>query len=109
MTVTIEQVTAGIVKYIDTELAPKANGITKFMVYFFVPSIPKMVASKIEMLRSSELMNDLFTNEGNINLDEAYKRAQAAMEKSGRLLIPQISYFVDITDLDKLYNLIKTS
>lgn len=109
MTVTIEQVQAGIVKYIDMEVAAKAEGITKFMVYFFVPSIPKIVTTKVEQLKSSGMFNDIFTEEGNIDIDEAYKRAKMAMERSGKLFIPQISYFIDTTDVDKLYQLIKTS
>lgn len=107
MIVTIEQLQAAIIKFVDLEIAPKANSITKFMVYFYVPSLPKLIASKLDEIKSSGIMSDLFTDEGNIKLDEAYQRAKSAMEKSGSVLIPKINYFVDNSDVDKLYQIIK--
>lgn len=107
MTVTIEQIQAGIIKYIDTAMAPRANGVTKFMIYFFVPSIPKMLEQKINEFKNTNIMPELFDTEGNINLDEVYGRAKEAMKKSGKLFIPKINYFADEQDLDMLYNIIK--
>lgn len=109
MIVTIEQIQAGIIKYIDMELGAKAVGVTKFMIYFFAPSIPKKVVSKLESFREADVNHEFFTEDGGVNLDEVYKRAKSAIERSGKLLIPQIDYFVDTTDVDKLYNLIKNS
>ena len=109
MSVTIEQVQAGIIKYIDTVMAPRADGITKFMIYFFVPSIPKMLEQKIADFKSMNVMPELFDADGNINLDEVYGRAKEAIKKSGKLFIPKINYFADEQDLDMLYNIIKNS
>lgn len=107
MTVTIDQILAGIIKYIDTEIAMKANGITKFMVYFFAPSIPKMVQTKFDEMKSMGLMDEFIDENGNINLDKAYGRAKEAISRAGKILIPKINYFVDASDVDILYNLIK--
>lgn len=107
MSVTMEQIQAGIIKYIDTAMAPRANGITKFMIYFFVPSIPKMLEQKIVDFKSMNVMPELFDADGNINLDEVYSRAKEAIKKSGKLFIPKINYFADEQDLDMLYNIIK--
>lgn len=107
MTVTLEQIQAGIVKYIDVEIAPKANGLTKFAVYFFVPSLPKMINNKFNEYKSNPLFTDLFDENGNVELDEIYARAKEAMKHSGKVLIPQINYFIDEHDIDILYNLIK--
>lgn len=109
MEITIEQMQAGIVKYIDEQIAPKAVGFTKFVIYFLIPSIPKIVNDKVKSIKDSNLMSDLFSENGNIKLDEFYARTKKAIEQSGKLLIPQINYFVDMVDVDTLYSYLKKS
>lgn len=109
MIVTLEHIHAGLAKYVDTEVAPKATGLTKFMVYFFVPSLKKIVNTKLEQLKATGLADDLFTEDGLIELDEAYNRAKTAIQHSGKIMIPQIGYIIDETDVDKLYQLIKNA
>lgn len=109
MIVTVEQIEAGLIKYIDTEIGAKATGTQKFMVYFVAPSIPKLVRSKINELRDNELFADMFDENGNVVIDILYKRAKDAIAKSGKILIPQINYFADVDDIELLVNLIKKS
>lgn len=109
MNITTEQISAGLIKYIDTEIGARATGLTKFMVYFAAPSLPKLVTSKIEELKSNELFKDMFDENGNVVFDELYKRTKDAISKSGKILIPQINYFVDMDDVEILANLIKKS
>lgn len=108
MIVTVEQVNAGLAKYIDNVLVPKANPTTKFMIYFFVPSIPKYVNNKVSQLREMDTAHEFFNEDGNIKLDDVYNRAKTAMEHTGKLLIPKINYFMDAEDLDTLYSFIKS-
>lgn len=109
ITVTSEQIQAGLIKYIDTEIAAKATGLTKFMVYFTAPSIPNMVMAKISEYKTDPLFADMFDENGNVKLDNVYKRAKNAISKSGRVLIPKINYFIDETDVETICNLIKNS
>lgn len=109
MTVTIEQVQAGLIRYIDAELAPKAIGIAKFGIYFMAPSIPKMVTQKISEARQSGVFAEMFDENGNIELDEVYKRAQEAIKHSGKVLIKSLNYFADAADIEALYTAIKNS
>lgn len=109
MTVTIEQLQAGVIKYIDSYLAPKATGMQKFTLYFLAPSIPNMISAKVQEFKNSGMVSDLFDETGNIKLDEVYKRAQSAMQKSGKLYIEKLNYFADEQDLQAIYNLIKTA
>ena len=109
MTVTLDQVLAGLIKYIDSEIAPKAQGFTKFAVYFVAPSIPNILRSKFVELQQSGVISDLLDENGNIKLDDAYKRAKDAFQKSGKILLPKFNLFVDITDVEMLYNFIKNS
>lgn len=109
MTVTIEQLQAGVIKYIDSYLAPKATGMQKFTLYFLAPSIPNMIAVKVQEFKNSGIVSDLFDETGNIKLDDVYKRAQEAMKKSGKLYIEKLNYFADEQDVQAIYNLIKTA
>lgn len=109
MTVTMEQLQAGVIKYIDSYLAPKATGMQKFTLYFLAPSIPNMIAVKVQEFKNSGMVSDLFDETGNIKLDDVYKRAQEAMKKSGKLYIEKLNYFADEQDLQTIYNLIKAS
>lgn len=104
-----EQITAGLVKYIDTELAPKATGIMKFMIYFIAPSIPKKVSQMINQYRNDALFSDLFDETGNVKLEDVRTRAREAVSKTGRLYIDKLNLFIDESDVEKLYNLIKNS
>jgi peroxiredoxin len=45
MLVNTDQIKMGVKKYVEHELAQKASGVTKFMIYFVMPSIDKKVCS----------------------------------------------------------------
>lgn len=109
MIVTIEQINSGVIKYIDAELGAKAVGLTKFMVYFIAPSIPQIVTTKINQLKSVEVFKNLFDENGNVNLDNLRARAMDAIKHSGKVYIQGLDYFVDETDIEKLYTYIKNS
>lgn len=109
MNVTIEQVQAGVIKYIDSYLAPKATGIQKFTLYFIAPSIPNLIVSKVQEFKNNSMFSDLFDESGNVKLDDVYNRAQDAMRKSGKIYINKLNYFADEQDLQMIYNLIKES
>lgn len=109
MIVTLEQVQAGLIKYIDTEIAPKATGLMKFALYYVAPSLPKMIGEKIVSFRQDPLFKDMFDENGNIDIELVYKRAKGAMQKSGKLYIERLNYFADEQDIEALYNLIKNS
>lgn len=108
MIITLEQLQAGLIKYIDLEIAPKANGLTKFAVYFIVPSIPGLLSTKFDEIKKSGLFNDLLDEAGNIKLEPTYNRVKESIKKSGKILIPKLNYFVDETDIEKLYSILKT-
>lgn len=109
MIVTVEQIQAGVIKYIDTYLAPKATGIQKFTLYFIAPSVPNLILSKVQEFKNNSLFSDLFDESGNIKLDDVFSRAQDAMKHTGKLYIDKLNYFADEQDLQTIYNLIKSS
>lgn len=45
MIVNTDQVRIGVKKFVENELAHKATGLTKFMIYFALPSIDNTVVN----------------------------------------------------------------
>jgi hypothetical protein len=50
MIVNTDQIRIGVKKFVEHELAHKATGITKFMIYFVMPSIDKTVIDYINKM-----------------------------------------------------------
>lgn len=110
MIVTIEQIQAGIIRYIDNVIAPKMSYTGKFMIFFVAPSIPNFVITKIQQYRQNPIFIDLFDENGNVKFDDVYNRAKEALSKSGgRVRIPYLDYNADVEDLEALANYIQNS
>ena len=107
MVVSIDQARVGVKKYVENEIANKATGITKFLIYFILPSIDKSVVDYVNKAKESGMFSDMFNENGHIVVDEAYNRAVFAMEKSGKLLLEKYNLTLDRTDIEKLYQYIK--
>lgn len=107
MTVTLEQIQSGVLKYIEGEIAPKATGFTKFLIYFAIPSLPNKIQAILSNAMESGMFTDLFDESGKIKLDEAYARTKDALLKSGKIYVSQINYFIDEQDLMRVYDIIK--
>lgn len=101
--ITIEQLQAGVVKYIEQEVASKAVGIQKFMAYFIIPSVPGKV---LELINRYRAIASLYMDEnGNIKIEEAYKAAREAMEKT--LQFEAFGLTFNAADVDALYKYIR--
>jgi hypothetical protein len=50
MIVNTDQIRIGVRKFVEHELAHKATGITKFMIYFVMPSIDKTVIDYVNKM-----------------------------------------------------------
>ena len=107
MMATIDQIQRGAVAYYETEIAQKANGLGQFAAYFFLPSIPGIVQSKIAQLRESPLAAGLANADGLIDLDAVRDRALEAMQHCGSVEVG--GFRLDKTDVEKLYESIRRS
>jgi hypothetical protein len=110
MTVNTDQIRMGIKKYVEHELAQKATGVTKFMIYFVMPSIDKKVTSYLNKAQENEMFEDMFDENKNVCLDKAYDRAVYAIERSGnKILIERYGIALDRNDVEKIYSYIRES
>jgi hypothetical protein len=104
--VSVDQVRAGIKKYVEAEVASKANGVSKFLIYFMMPSVDKEVLSLINQAKELSLTSSLFNESGNVLIDEVYSRALEAAEKSGKIVLDKLNLAMDKSDVEKLYKYI---
>ena len=107
MIVNIDQVRVGVKKFVENELAYKATGLTKFMIYFALPTIDNAVVSYVSQARENFLFKEMFDEEGHIHLDKVYDRAIFAMDKSGKLLLERVGISLDRSDVEKIYSYIR--
>ena len=103
--VPLKRVQLGLTNYAEQELASKATGITKFMMYFLLPQIPVKATKLINQWKTNPLFEDLFGENDMVDIDQFYNRAKEAMFKSGQVEMSGIIF--NETDLDKLYAHIK--
>ena len=69
MAVTLQQVKAGVNSYVDAELGRKAQGVTKFGVYFMLPRVDKMVDKSCDEKTIQKMREVIASQAGVENID----------------------------------------
>lgn len=85
MAVTLQQVKAGVNSYVDAELGRKAQGVTKFGVYFMLPRVDKLIDKYYNQAVNNPLFADMFDESGNVDIDAVYDAAKTAMDRTGQI------------------------
>lgn len=110
MVVNTDQIRIGVKKYIEHELAQKATGVTKFMIYFMMPSLDKTVIEYIGKMQDNDMFEEMFDDNKNMYLDKVYDRAVFAVEKVGnKVLIEKYGISLDRNDIEKIYSYVRES
>ena len=95
----------GIIEYIQNEIAVKATGVLKFLIYTgsFLGATKgeKLIAQYLPILKNMALIDE----EGNIDIEALYDAAKLGIKQSGSFEFKGIIF--DEKDIDKLYNYIK--
>ena len=107
MTVSVQQIQTGLINYIEQEIAQKAVGLKKFMVYMLIPQLSNKVPSLLQQYHQNPIFIDFFDESGNVHLDSLYQTAKTAIAKSGQIEYAGIIF--NETDIDKLYSYIKNT
>ena len=105
MFVNTEQVQLGTINFIENEIAKKATGANKFIVYFAMPIIAKQINNYVNSFSQNNLTKDMFDENNNIDIDMVYSMAKDAIKKSGQFIIYGI--IISENDIDKIYTYIK--
>jgi hypothetical protein len=110
MLVNTDQIRIGVKKFIEHELAHKATGITKFMIYFVMPSLDKTVTEYISKMQENEMFDEMFDENKNMHLDKVYDRAVFAVEKVGnKVYLEKYGIALDRSDIEKIYSYVRES
>ena len=108
MIVNTDQIRIGVKKFVEHELAHKATGITKFMIYFVMPSIDRTVVDYLTKLQNNDMFDEMFDENKNVYLDKVYDRAVFAVEKVGnKLVLEKYGIALDRNDVEKIYSYIR--
>lgn len=105
MFVSINQVQVGITNFIEEEIAKKAVGSNKFMVYFAMPIINKKIEQYVLKFSENDLTKEMFDEQKNVDIDKIYNMAKDAIRKSGQFTLYGIIF--NEGDIDKLYTYIR--
>lgn len=110
MLVNTDQVRIGVKKFIENELAHKATGVTKFMIYFMMPGMDKKVLDYVVQMQNNDMFEEMFDENKNLYLDKVYDRALFAVDKVGnKVLLEKYGIALDRSDLEKIYSYIRES
>ena len=110
MVVNTDQIRIGVKKFIENELAHKATGVTKFMIYFMMPGMDKKVLDYIVKMQDNDMFEEMFDENKNLYLDKVYDRALFAVDKVGnKVLLEKYGIALDRSDLEKIYSYIRES
>ena len=107
MFVNTEQVQVGVSNFIENEIAKKATGVNKFIVYFAIPIVNKKIVDYINSFSKNKFTKDMFDENNNIDLDLVYNMSKDAVKKSGQFVLCGIIF--NETDIDKIYTYIKNT
>lgn len=111
--VTIQQVKAGVLKYLASDIIPHMAPWKQVAVEVYLGLVSDNVAKRILEMRSKpEIgMMGIFQDNGDIDIDKVYQIAQQQMQNGRKIpvTIPVVNeeFNLDKSDLDRLYKYIK--
>ncbi len=104
MFVNTERIQIGVTNYIEQEVASKAVGVQKFITYFALPKVNKVIAHYMVQLKDNPILSDMFNENGDVNIDELYSMSKQAVRKSGQFAVYGV--LLNESDIDKIYSYI---
>ena len=105
MFVNTEQIQLGATNFIENEIAKKAVGANKFLIYFAMPIVTKKISQYVDAFSKNDLAKEIIDENNNVDIDIVYNMAKDAIKKSGQFVMYGIVF--DESDVDKLYTYIR--
>jgi hypothetical protein len=106
MYVSVDLVKNGLVTFVEKEIAAKATGVQKFLSYFAIPIVGKTTENYLQSFAKNPVTNSFFDGNGAVDIDALYNMAKEAVKKSGQFTVYGV--ILSETDIDKIYNYIKS-
>lgn len=110
--ISIEQAKNGLMRYIDTDMLPKLDGVKRIGLGIYAALAGNNLAALAERYANHPAiaMLGVMDDAHNIDLDKLYEAAIHAFADGDKIIlsIPMIGdYTIDHTDVDKLYRYMK--
>ena len=106
MQVSVSDIPVILGKYVDAEIAPKADSVRRFGIYGFLFVIQNKVNQFLEPYSPALSAAGVLVENGTmIDLDVGYEMAKFAMEKTGKVEL--FGYLMDMSDIESLYAIAK--
>ena len=88
-------------QYLEQELAPKADGVRKVILYMAIPVVGAQAQHMVEQYKPALSALGALTEDGMIDLDVLYPRLKEAVRKTGK--VPMAGIIFDESDVDKIH------
>lgn len=112
--VSVNQIQAGVVKYVDEEIIPKASGIEKWLIGVYVSLASKKSGEIVTKMKDMPVIKMLgvIDDNGMVDIDTLYEELlnQAKSKGSVSINMPVVGVVtLNYTDVEKLYQCILAS
>lgn len=101
----LQEIEIGILDYVNNEIAPKANGLTKFLIYSGTALGTVKLENLIGKYKPLMLQLGIMNTDGDIDIEALYQAAKTGIQNSGSFTAMGIIF--DESDIDNLYKYIK--
>lgn len=110
--VTVNQVQAGVTRFIDTDILPHLTGVKKIGLGIYSALAAQNVTGMVMKYKDHPAIDvlNVVDKEGNVDIDRLYQAAAPMFANGERhtITIPLIGDMtIDKTDLEKLYRYVK--
>lgn len=91
--------------FVDSTIAPKANGLQKLGAYSLVFILNAKMNEILEQYTPTMKMIGVMNEEGMIDLDYTYNMLSSATSKAGKVGV--LGYNMDSSDIETMYSIAK--
>lgn len=107
--VNLDQIKVGVNNFIDNEILAKTSGWQQFKYGFIKGAVMEKIPQIINNYKDNPMIKalDIIGENGTVNIDNIYKWAKDAIQKSGQIIVGGLIF--NENDVDKLYNYITST
>ena len=103
MKVNAIDIPAIMAQYIDSQVAPQATDLQKFVVYSMMYAVNNKINDIVKQYAPVMKMVGIMDDNGVIDLEYTHNMARDAMDHAGKLNV--MGFVMDSSDIESLYNI----
>lgn len=103
MKVSTQDIPAIMAQYIDSQVAPQANGVQKFGIYSLMYAVNNKMTDIVTRYSPIMKMVGIMDDSGVIDLEYTHGMAADAMSHAGKVNV--LGFLMDSSDVEAIYNI----